>query len=89
MSILTSSLPTKIKVNKNIYDINCDYRTIINILLAFEDIELTQEEKIFIMLNNLYKEKIPDEDIGDAISQAIKFIDCGEDYTNNKTKTWI
>lgn len=89
MSILTSSLPTKIKVNKNIYDINCDYRTIINILLAFEDIELTQEEKIFIMLNNLYKEKIPDEDIGDAISQAIKFIDCGEDYTNNKTKTRV
>lgn len=53
MNILTSSLPTKIMVNDNIYDINYDYRTVINILLAFEDSELTQEEKVFIMIENL------------------------------------
>ena len=78
MNILTSSLPTKIMVNDNIYDINYDYRTVINILLAFEDSELTQEEKVFIMIENLYKTEIPQEDIEEAISKAIKFIVCGE-----------
>ncbi len=89
MSILTASLPTKIKINNNIYDINYNYRTIINILLAFEDTELTHEEKIFIMLNNLYKTEIPQNDIEEAIKKAIKFIDCGEDYTSNKIKTRV
>ena len=89
MNILTSSLPTKIMVNDNIYDINYDYRTIINILLAFEDSELTQEEKVFIMIENLYKTEIPQEDIEEALSKAIKFIDCGEDYSSNKTKSRV
>lgn len=83
MNILTSSLPTKIKVNENVYDINYDYRTIINIILAFEDNELTNEEKVYIMLNNLYKDEILEEDMEEAIIKAIKFIDCGKDYSNN------
>ena len=45
MNILSSPLPKKIRVNNIIYDINYDYRTIIRTLLAFEDDELTQEEK--------------------------------------------
>ena len=43
MNILTQKLPTKIKVNDNIYDINYDYRTILNIILAFEDEDLLYE----------------------------------------------
>lgn len=89
MSILTSQLPKKIKVNNHIYDINYDYRSIINILLAFEDTELTYEEKLFIMVSNLYKDEIPSEDMEEAIEKAIKFIDCGEDYSANKTKSRV
>lgn len=89
MNILTSQLPTKIKVNDNIYNINYDYRTIINILLAFEDTDLTTEEKYYIMLENLYKEEIPEEDMEEALKQAVKFIDCGKDYTPNKERTRI
>ena len=79
MNILTSSLPTKIRVNDNIYDINYDYKTVINILLAFEDEELTIEEKNYIMINNLYKDEIRQEDYITACEKAIKFIDCGND----------
>ncbi len=85
MNILTSPLPTKIKVNDNIYDINYDYRTVINILLAFEDQELTNQEKAYIMLKNLYKEEIPVDDVEEAINKAIKFIDCGKEYTKNNS----
>lgn len=57
MNILTSPLPTKIEVNGHIYDINYDYRTIINIILALEDDELTDEEKIYVMIKICIKMK--------------------------------
>lgn len=87
MNILSDKLPTKIKVNNNIYDINYDYRTIINILLAFEDDELTKDEQMYIMLKNLYKQDIPENDIEEALKKGIKFIDGGvveENKANEK-----
>lgn len=80
MNILTHSLPTKIKVNDIVYDINYDYRTAINILLAFEDDDLMYQEKVYIMLKNLYKDDIPESDIDEAITKAIKFLDLGKEY---------
>ncbi len=77
MNILTNSLPTKIKIKDEIFEINYDYKTIINILNAFEDNELTKEEKLYILLKNLYKEDIPSDYIEEAILKGIKFIDCG------------
>lgn len=87
MNILSDKLPTKIRVNDNIYDINYDYRTIINILLAFEDTELTKDEQMYIMLKNLYKQEIPENDIEEALKKGIKFIDGGvveENKANEK-----
>lgn len=86
MSILTAPLPTKIKVNNKIYDINYDYRTIINVLLAFEDEDLTYDEKIYIMLKNIYKNELPKEDIEEACQKAIRFIDCNREYKTNRNK---
>lgn len=79
MNILIDNLPTKIKVNENIYNINPEYKNILNIIIAFEDETLTLEEQYFIMIKCLYLEEIPEEDLEEAIKKAIKFIDCGED----------
>lgn len=79
MNILTDELPTKIKVNNKIYDINYDYRTIILTLQAFEDPELTKIEKLSIMVQNIYKDEIPDEDFEEACKKACKFIDLGQE----------
>ena len=87
MNILTSSLPKKIKIKDKIYDINYDYRTIIKILIAFEDVNLTDIEKMYILLKNLYKEDIPEEDTEEAIEKAIKFIDLGETDNNRSKKS--
>lgn len=89
MSILTSELPTKIRINNNIYNINYDYRNIISILIAFEDNELTNEEKMYIMLKKLYQKEILEDDIKEAIQKGIKFIDCGKDYLPNKVNTRV
>lgn len=90
MNILTDNLPQKIKIKNTIYNINFDYKTIINILLAFEDTELTRSEQTYIMLKNLYIEEIPKEDTQEAIEKAIKFIDGGKieevDNLNQKEK---
>ena len=48
MNILTDKLPTKIRVNENVYDINYDYKTALKTLMAFEDDELTQSEKCYL-----------------------------------------
>lgn len=84
MNILTDKLPKKIRVNNKIYDINYDYKTIINIILAFEDKELTNSEQIYIMLKNLYKEEIPYKDMDEAIKKGIKFIDGGNEINSEK-----
>lgn len=80
MNILTSTLPTKIKVHDNIYDINYDYRTIIRILTAFEDTELLYEEKLYILIKNLYKSEVKIEDYEEACLKGIMFIDGGEEH---------
>ncbi len=84
MNVLTQKLPTKIKVNENIYDINYDYKTILNIILAFEDEDLLYEEQLYVLIHALYKQEIPQEDIEEAIIKGIKFIDCGEERKEEK-----
>ncbi|MCI6265868.1 MAG: bacteriophage Gp15 family protein [Erysipelotrichaceae bacterium] len=86
MNILTDKLPTKIRVNENIYDINYDYKTAIKTLMAFEDDELTQSEKYYILLNNIYKQEIPQCDEEEAIFKAIKFLNLGVDSETNSNK---
>lgn len=84
MNVLIDKLPTKIRINNNVYNINYDYKTIISIILAFEDKELTKNEQIYIMLKNLYKEEIPYKDLDEAIKKGIKFIDGGSDSNLEK-----
>lgn len=86
MNILTEKLPTKIKINKNIYDINYDYKTAIKTLMAFEDNELTQSEKYYILLNNIYKDKIPRNDEIEAIRKGIKFLNLGVEEQDSDNK---
>lgn len=91
MNILTEKLPTKIKVNEKIYDINYDYKTAIKTLMAFEDEELTQNEKCYILLNNIYKNEVSKKDEEEAIIKAIKFLNLGDtcESENKKTKPRI
>lgn len=83
--LLYKELPTKIKVNEKIYDINYDYRTILKIMMALEDKNLYNSEKAYIMVKLLYKEEIPDEDMEEAIKKAILFIDLGKEETHEET----
>lgn len=82
MNVLLTKFPTKIRVGEFVYDINSDFRNCLRIILAFEDDELTIQEKNIILLKRLYGENVPD-DLDQALTKAVKFLDCGENITPN------
>ena len=72
-------LPTSIEINGAEYKIRTDYRTILDILIACADPELTPYEQQEVMFDILYidGESIPLSDYREACEKAVEFIDCG------------
>lgn len=69
-------MPTAVEINGIEYPINSDFRTCLRIILAFEDEELTNNEKAMLLLDNLYPE-IPHDQI-EATRQGMKFLNGGK-----------
>lgn len=65
-------LPTALDVGGVRHEIRSDYRAVLDILTALTDPELSESEKLNILLTIFYIE-IP-EDIGDAVKQCFAFI---------------
>lgn len=76
MNLLVDELPDSVEIDGKKYLLNTDFRASLNVILAYEDINLTDREKQTILLVNLYP-VIP-ENIELAFEQAFKFIDGGE-----------
>lgn len=76
---MIGELPRTVEVNGVDYDIRTDFRDILKILVAFNDPELEDSEKIYICLFVLYEdfEAIPDTDYEAAFKAALSFIDHG------------
>lgn len=79
---LNYSLPTKLEIDGKEFDIRSDFRAILDILSAFEDVNLTTEEKTIVMLKILYPKYDEIEDMQTAIEKACWFIDGGTEYEN-------
>ena len=86
-------LPTALEFGGRSWDIATDYRDILRILTAFEDPDITDQEKAYICLHNLYVdfEEIPRDQLQAAFDAAIKFIDAGnegDDRPHPRTMDW-
>ena len=85
-------LPTALEVGGRTWDIATDFRDILRILTAFEDPDLTEEERATILLYNLYVdlEEMPRECLQEAFDKAIEFIDAGhnDDKDGPRTMDW-
>ena len=79
-------LPTSLAVNGFNQDIRTDFRDILVIMQAFNDPELSMDEKYEVMLQILYVNagNIDAEDIPEAIDQALWFLDCGQPEEDKK-----
>lgn len=78
-------LPTTLTVDGIEREIFCDFRDVIQILVAYNDDELTPHERAHILLNNLYVDDYENfVDIQEALDKAIWFIDWGKDYKESE-----
>lgn len=79
-------LPQVLTVNGHVYEIRTDFRDILNIVLAFNDPDLSESEKAYVCLYVLYVdfETIPAEDYNACFKEALRFIDGGS--TNERVK---
>lgn len=73
-------LPESLKVGGMERRIRTDYRDILRIFEACEDPELTDQEKISVLLIILYPDisDISKSDLEEALTQARWFLDCGQ-----------
>lgn len=87
---MLTDLPYSLTVDGQQKEINCDFRDIILILNAFNDPELTPQEKTMIMLTNLYVDDWTSfKDVNEAVTQAVKFIDWGKEYSEKENSPRI
>lgn len=71
-------LPEALKVGGRAIPINADFRNVLTIFEAFNDPELTNEEKLYICLKRLYGTSISIYDTEEAYSQAVWFLNGGD-----------
>ena len=82
---MVGRLPRTLTVNGKEYNIRSDYRDCITILTAFTDRELSDEAKILVTVQIMYKEPIPRKDIMEAYNQAVWFLNCGDTIRKPQT----
>lgn len=82
-NILFDNLPEYIEIDGQSYKIDTDYRNCLRIITAFEDNELTPQEKQIILLLNLYKVIPPN--IEQAVRMANTFLNGGEAGADEET----
>lgn len=83
------SLPTSLDVNGNTYDIDSDFRSVLNALVAYDDPDLTDAEKMELLLENIFIEAdtIPPQDLQAALDAAMVFIDAGQESEGNAKRS--
>lgn len=70
------SLPKAVEIDGISHAINSDYRAVLDILTALSDNELTDPEKLNVMLMIFYRGEIP-RNADAAIAECFKFINRG------------
>ena len=91
---MIGQLPTSLHIGQESkpYEIRSDFRVILRVIAAFQDDTLTDADKAYILLRNIYTDyrSIPQSLYAEAYNAAIDFIDYGisEDRPSPKTMDW-
>ena len=84
---MIGDLPRSLAVGGKAYSIRYGFKDCLNIMAAFEDEELTNEEKIIVMLDVLYETAdFTDENIDEAIEKAVWFLSGGNPQHEKEEK---
>ena len=76
---MIGELPTSLVINGEEWDIRTHFLDILKIIVAFNDPNIDNAEKIYICLSILYEgfDEMPESDYEAAFKAALNFIDCG------------
>ena len=79
MADMVFELPTSLAFRGRRWAIRSDFRDVLRTLTAFEDPDVTDGEKAYICLHNMYPDlkDIPGADLQAAYDAAVAFIDHG------------
>lgn len=79
-------LPASLEIGGASYAIRTDFRVILDIFMAFNDPDLPDYAKPQVMIEILYEDwkNIPPEHMEEAVKEAYRFIDCGNEPDNKK-----
>lgn len=82
-------LPKSLTVNGKEYKIRTDYRDVLNVLVAFDDPNLEDTDKVYVCMTIIYEDSdsIPEEDLKEAYEKAMWFIDNGNTDEKHSPKT--
>lgn len=74
------SLPKALNVGGKDYPIRYQFGAVLDVLSAYSDQEMEDEDKAEVLLTIMYPglEKIPREHLAEAYAKACEFIDCGQ-----------
>lgn len=84
MNILVDTLPSFVNIDGEKYALKTDFRSAISTILAFEDDELSNGEKVEVMLRNTYAD-IP-ENLEQAVLKCQWFLNGGNDDEPARSK---
>ena len=95
-------LPTTVEINGQVYAIRNrgDYRMVLDCFAVLNDVELSEQERIFAFLIIFYEDfndlesvlSVNEEDLQSLVDKAFLFFNCGQEHiageTNYKTIDW-
>ena len=84
MNILVEELPESLEVDGISYRINSDFRACLLTIMAFEDNELTMQEKQYILLNNLFAKEMP-SNLDGAVKAALQFLNGNSENSEERS----
>lgn len=85
-------LPTTLTIGGKEYPINADFRNILVFLEACEDPDLSNKDRLYILLKRMFGDgydDIPKDCIGEALEQAKWFVDCGKNENDAESRKMI
>ena len=78
------TLPETVMVDGQEVPIRSDYRAILDICVAMQDIDLTDTDKAYVALKIFYKTEMPFTE--EALKQVFWFINCGQEENAGSKK---
>ena len=88
---MLGELPQALTVGGRQYRVRSDFRSVLRIIAAYNDDELSDAEKIYVCLRQLYADfkEMPADDYAEAYEKATWFLACGQPASGRESRKTV